>query len=67
MRLIGIWMLAQGVVELPDILNLNPNVKSQTAPFLHPILRVLVGFVLAAFAGRIGAWRDPRVVADRPR
>lgn len=57
-RLLGVFLLAQGVVAFPTILNLNPNVKAQTAPFLEPILRILVGLLLAAFADRISTWRD---------
>ena len=57
-RLLGVFFFARGVVALPSILDLNPNVKAEAAPFLEPILTILVGSVLAAYANRICAWRD---------
>ena len=60
-RLLGVFFLARGVVAFPTIFQLDPGVKSETAAFLEPILLIVVGLVLAAFAGPIGGWRDRSV------
>jgi hypothetical protein len=52
-RLLGVFLLVQGVVALPMLVDCNPNVKADTPRILDPILRILIGLFLAIRSDRI--------------
>lgn len=55
-RLLGVFLLVQGCLGLPVLLDCNPRVKAEAPIILDPILRAAAGAFLAFGTLRICRW-----------
>lgn len=59
-RLLGVWLLAQGLLGLPALLACDPRHKEDAPRILDPLFRMAVGAFLAVGTARIARWLGDR-------